>query len=38
VKYSLPNIFTVSYDLSKTDQNKILDASIFKEFKATPVL
>jgi copper chaperone CopZ len=35
VKFSLPNVFDVSYDSSKTSKQQITDLEIFKTYKAT---
>ncbi len=35
VKFSLPNVFDVSYDSSKTSKRQITDLEIFKTYKAT---
>jgi hypothetical protein len=35
VKYRIPNLFDVNYDSSKISETNILNAEIFKEFKAT---
>ena len=35
VKFSLPNIFDVKYDSTKTSKQQILSLDVFKEYKAT---
>ena len=37
VKFSLPNIFRISFDSNKTNEEEILNQGIFKNFKATIV-